>query len=165
MSQQNLFDQQHTSPGLKKIVLRQLEARYITTTVRDAVPEWVATTRFNSPEQLYEMFRYLKDEGKEHFITLHLDGKSRINCYETVSIGSLNQSIVHPREVFKTALLSNAAAIILIHNHPSGDPAPSNEDRNITARLKECGDLIGIKVLDHIIIGDGYYSFVEKGLL
>ena len=77
-----------------------------------------------------------------------------------------NQSIVHPREVFKTALLSSAAAIILVHQHPTGDPSPSSEDIAITRRLKEAGDIIGIKILDHCIIGqDSYISFVERGLL
>ena len=85
---------------------------------------------------------------------------------DLVSIGSLNQSIVHPREVFKTALLSSAAAIILVHQHPTGDPTPSSEDLSITRRLKEAGEIMGIKVLDHIIVGDRQYqSFVESGLL
>lgn len=85
---------------------------------------------------------------------------------DLVSIGSLNQSIVHPRSVFQTACLSNAAALILIHQHPSGDPSPSSEDISITRRLKEAGEIMGIKVLDHIIIGDGeYVSFVERGLV
>ena len=105
-------------------------------------------------------------ETKEMFVTLHLDGKNRILCMDQVSIGSLNQSIVHPREVFKTACLSNAAAIILVHQHPTGDPAPSSEDIAITRRLKEAGEIMGIKVLDHIIVGDGeYMSFVERCLL
>ena len=100
------------------------------------------------------------------FITLHLDGKNRILCCDLVSVGSLNQSIVHPREVFKTSCLSNAAAIILIHQHPTGDPNPSSEDLAITRRLKEAGEIMGIKILDHIIVGDGeYLSFVERGLL
>ena len=80
-----------------------------------------------------------------------------------VSTGSLNQSIVHPRELFKTALLSSAAAVILLHNHPTGDPTPSTEDLTITRRLMEAGDMIGIKILDHIVIGDTYYSFAERG--
>ncbi len=100
------------------------------------------------------------------FITVHLDGKNRILCMDIVSIGSLNQSIVNPREVFKTACLSSAAAILCIHNHPTGDPTPSSEDIAITRRLKEAGDILSIKVLDHIIIGDGeYLSFVERCLL
>ena len=100
------------------------------------------------------------------FITLHLDGKNRIICMDLVSVGSLNQSLVCPRSVFQTALLSNAAALILIHQHPTGDPTPSSEDIAITRRLKEAGEIINCKVLDHIIVGEGdYLSFVEKGLL
>lgn len=80
--------------------------------------------------------------------------------------GTQNQSIVHPREVFNPAIKESASAVILVHNHPTGDPAPSTEDIAITRRLKEAGELLGIKVLDHIIIGDGeYLSFVERGLL
>lgn len=85
---------------------------------------------------------------------------------DVVSIGSLNQSIVHPRSVFMTACLSSSASLVCVHNHPSGDPTPSSEDIAITRRLKEAGELMGIKVLDHVIIGDGeYVSFVERGLL
>ena len=99
-------------------------------------------------------------------MALHLDGKNRILCYELISLGSLNQSIVHPREVFKSALLSSAAALILIHNYPSGDPQPSSEDLSITRRLKEAGELLGVRILDHLIVGDGtYYSFADQGVL
>jgi DNA repair protein RadC len=94
------------------------------------------TTRYTSPSQLYESFKFLMQETKEYFLTLHLDGKNRIVCCDVVSVGSLNQSIVHPREVFKTACLSNAAAIILVHQHPTGDPGPSSEDLAITRRFK-----------------------------
>ncbi len=83
-----------------------------------------------------------------------------------MSVGSLDSAVVHPREVFKPAILSNAAALIFGHNHPSGDPAPSSEDRAMTARLVECGKLLGIQVLDHIIVGDGrHYSFADDGAL
>ena len=95
-----------------------------------------------------------------------LDGKNRIVSCNTVSVGSINQSIVHPREVFKSAILANSTAVLLAHNHPTGDPVPSPEDIQITRRLKEAGDVLGIKVLDHIIVGeDCYLSFVERGLL
>lgn len=132
--------------------------------------QYYKNERFTAPLQIARMFRDMKDETKEHFCCLHLDGKNRIVCYDVVSTGSLNQSIVHPREVFKTACMVSAAAIILLHNHPSGDPSPSREDREITRRLKECGEIIGIRVLDHIIVGDGdssapYFSFVESGLM
>ncbi|MDD2499960.1 MAG: DNA repair protein RadC [Geobacter sp.] len=123
--------------------------------------------RFTSPAQVFEFFHHeLRDNRKELFLILLLDGKNRITRKVQVSEGSLNQSIVHPREVFAPAVRESAAAVIFIHNHPSGDPSPSREDREITCRLKEAGDILGIKVLDHIIIGDGnYYSFVESGLL
>ncbi len=152
-------------PATKRIVIKSIEARYRNEVVRDDAPEWVSM-RFTKPEQVFEMFRDLRRETKEHFITLHLDGKNRIVCFDRVSIGSLNQAIVHSREVFKTACLSNAAAILLVHNHPTGDPAPSQEDLAITRRIKEAGEILGIKVLDHIIVGDNdFLSFVEKGLL
>ena len=123
-------------------------------------------TRYTSPSQVLGFMSSLKDEAKEYFIALHLDGKNTISCLEVVSIGSLNQSVVHPREVFKTALLSSAAGIILVHNHPSGDPKPSDADRTTTRRLAEAGMILGIKILDHIIIGDGsYFSIVEGGML
>lgn len=123
--------------------------------------------RFTSPAQVFDFFHHeLRDSRKELFLTLLLDGKNRIMRKVEVSIGSLNQSIVHPREVFAPAVRESAAAVIFIHNHPSGDPAPSREDREITRRLKEAGEILGIRVLDHIIIGDGsYFSFVESGLL
>ena len=149
-----------------KIAFRSIEARYSKTVVREDAPEWVSTTRFTSPAQIYEMFSDLQLEIKEHFIALHVDGKNRIICLDRVSTGSLNQSIVHPREIFKTAVLSSAAAILL-HNHPTGDPTPSREDMTITTRLKEAGELLGITVLDHIIIGSNgkFSSFREGGLL
>ena len=123
--------------------------------------------RFTAPAQVFEFFHHeLRDNRKELFLTLLLDGKNRITRKVQVSEGCLNQAIVHPREVFAPAVRESAAAIIFIHNHPSGDPAPSREDREITRRLKEAGEILGIKVLDHIIIGDGtYFSFVESGLL
>lgn len=123
--------------------------------------------RFTSPVQIFNHFHYrFRDRRREYFIALLLDGKNRIMLEEQISEGSLNQSLVHPREVFCRAVKESAAAVILVHNHPSGDPAPSREDREITRRLKEGGELLGIRVLDHIIIGDGsYLSFVEQGLL
>jgi DNA repair protein RadC len=159
----NLFGEE-LPPEKKKITLLSIEARYRKEVVREDAPAWVSK-RFTSASQVFEMFYDLRLEAKEHFIALHLDGKNRIACLDRVSIGSLNQSIVHPRELFKTALLSSAAAILLLHNHPTGDPSPSREDLEITRRIKEAGDLLGIKVLDHIIIGDSYLSFAEQGLI
>ena len=112
---------------------------------------------------LMDEMRYL---CKEHFKIAILDTKNQILAIENISIGTLNASIVHPRDVFKIAIKRNANSLILIHNHPSGDPNPSNEDISITNRLIDAGNLIGIKVLDHIIIGDNkYISFKEKNLV
>ena len=122
---------------------------------------------FTTPVQIFEHYHYaFRDRRKEYFMVLLLDGKNRIVREIQVSEGSLNQSIVHPREVFSPAVRESAAAIILVHNHPTGDPTPSREDLEITRRLKDAGDLMGIKVLDHIIIGDGnFLSFASKGLI
>ncbi len=159
--------QEITSDDLTKTFrLRVIRPVYSREVIREDMPAYLSTNRFSSPQQVFEMFRDLVIETKEHFLCLHLDGKNRIICLDRVSVGSLNQSVVHVREVLKSTLLSSAAATILIHNHPSGDPSPSNEDLAITRRLKEAGELIGIPVLDHIIIGDGQYvSLAERGLL
>ena len=109
---------------------------------------------------------YLKDTDREHFVAFFLDQKNRIVGMHTVSMGSLTASVVHPREVFKAAILANAAAIVCGHNHPSGDPQPSREDRALTTRLYQAGKLLGIQVLDHIIMGlNSYFSFADEGLL
>lgn len=153
-------------PKPRQIKFRQIRAIYETLTVQEGAGSYLSPKiRYTSPTQIFDTFGFLQDETKEYFIALHLDGKNRIICVDIVSTGSLNQSIVHPRETFKTALLSSAAAIILMHNHPTGDPTPSSEDLEVTRRLREAGDLLGIKVLDHIIIGSTYYSFVERGVL
>jgi DNA repair protein RadC len=103
---------------------------------------------------------------QEHFVCLYLNTKNQVLHKRTVFIGSLNASIVHPREVFKEAFRRSAASIICLHNHPSGDPSPSREDIEVTKRLVECGKIIGIEVLDHIIIGEHkYVSLKEKGYL
>ncbi|NLA11311.1 MAG: DNA repair protein RadC [Firmicutes bacterium] len=110
-----------------------------------------------------EELRYKK---KEHFVILLLNTKNHLLSREEISVGSLSASIVHPREIFKIPLRKSAASIILVHNHPSGDPSPSQEDLEVTRRLVEAGNLLGIAVRDHLVIGDGcYFSFKEKGLL
>jgi DNA repair protein RadC len=110
---------------------------------------------------------YLDGVDREHFVVMLLDQKNQAIGLHTVSIGSLTASIVAPREVFKVAILANCANILLAHNHPSGDPQPSKEDRAITQRLKEAGALLGINVLDHLVIGaEGrYFSFADENLL
>lgn len=103
---------------------------------------------------------------REHFKTISVNTKNQVLAIETVSIGSLNSSIVHPREVFKNPLKRSAAAIVLVHNHPSGDPTPSSEDVAVTGRLVEGGKILGMEILDHIVIGDKkYVSLREKNMM
>ena len=114
------------------------------------------------------LWQFLGEVDREHFVVILVDRKNRLIGIHTVSVGSLTASVVHPREVFKVAILSNAAAILCGHNHPSGDPQPSQEDRSLTRRLVQAGKVLGIEVLDHVIIGDGaadYYSFADQGML
>ena len=111
---------------------------------------------------------YLKGVDREHFVVLMVNRRNEVIGINTVSMGSLTGSIVSPREVFKPAILANAAALICAHNHPSGNTQPSTEDRHLTERLHEAGKLLDIQILDHIIIGDGteaYYSFADQGAL
>lgn len=104
--------------------------------------------------------------SQEHFVCLYLNTKNQVLHKQTIFIGSLNASIVHPREVFKEAFRRSAASIICVHNHPSGDPTPSREDIEVTKRLSECGKIIGIDLLDHLIIGENkFVSLKEKGYL
>lgn len=103
---------------------------------------------------------------KEHFLAFYLNARSQLLHQETVSIGTLSSSLVHPREVFAPAMACGAAALIVVHNHPSGDCAPSGEDKDATRRLCRAGELMGIPVLDHLIVSDGgFFSFKEQGLL
>lgn len=111
------------------------------------------------------MRRLLRDHAREHFIALYLSGSHRIVAYSIVSIGTANTAPVHPREVFQGALLAGACALIVGHNHPSGDLEPSHADLLFTARLKDAATLLGISLLDHVIIsGDSYVSLKTRGL-
>ena len=108
----------------------------------------------------------LRREQREHFVVFLLNARHEVIAKETVSVGSLNASIVHPREVFKPAVLASAASIVLVHNHSSGDPEPSEEDLSISKRLVEAGELLGIGVLDHVIVASrGVVSFRSRQLL
>lgn len=118
-----------------------------------------------SPEEAAELvMEEMRFLSQEHFVCLYLNTKNEVLHQQTVFVGSLNASIVHPREVFKEAFRHSAASVICFHNHPSGDPSPSREDTEITTRLVECGKMLGIEVLDHIVIGDQkFISLKEKG--
>ena len=113
------------------------------------------------------LWPHLEHADREHFALLLLDTRNRLIGLSTVSVGDLSSTLVHPREVFKPALLANAASVLLAHNHPSGDPQPSPEDLAVTRRLCEAGELLGIGVLDHIVLGEQgrYVSLKEKGLM
>lgn len=123
--------------------------------------------KVSSPQMVADHFEHqLMHLNKEKFIAVFLNTKNMITSYETISIGSLSASIVHPREVFNRAIKKSAASIILVHNHPSGNSNPSNEDKLITERLCEVGKIVGISVLDHLIISSGgYFSFKEMKLI
>ncbi|MBG9587985.1 JAB domain-containing protein [Cytobacillus firmus] len=120
-----------------------------------------------SPEDGYNLLKlFLEDKDREYFIVIALNTKNEPVAINTCHIGSLNASIVHPREVMKLGILSNAASIIVGHNHPSGQPSPSKEDIEVTERLKKAGVILGIELLDHIIVGDeSFVSLKEKGYI
>lgn len=115
---------------------------------------------------VYEELGEFKEMNQEHFMALYLDGASKVIESRVIFIGTLNQSLVHPREVFRPALKMNTAGIIIAHNHPSGTLTPSRADIQITKRLKEGAKLLGVDLLDHVIIAkEGYFSFSEDGIL
>lgn len=122
---------------------------------------------YNSPDTVADYFyHYYKHSSTEEFVILILDSKNKLIAIDTISIGTINSTIVHPREVFKSAIKRSANSIILVHNHPSGDPNPSQEDIMISKRLKEVGEIVGIKVLDHIIVGaNRHISLKERNIL
>ena len=122
--------------------------------------------RMSSPRDVYERMRFvLRDLPHEEFHVLLLNTQNEILRDLQVTRGTLDASLVHPREVFKSAIAESAAAVVLVHNHPSGDPTPSAEDCEVTRQLRRAGQTLGIDVLDHVIVGEGRYtSFVEKGL-
>lgn len=133
---------------------------------QDLEPE-IKNFDIQNPKDIVKAIRAsIKDKAKEHFKLILLNTRNKIIGISTVSIGSLNTSIVHPREVFKEAIMHNACSVILAHNHPSGDPEPSEDDLTITKRLTEAGKILGIEVIYHIIITkNGFFSFKEKGLI
>jgi len=121
---------------------------------------------FLTPKEIWEELKDLKNHKKEHFVIFYLDSRNQEIKRETISIGSLNANLVHPREVFEPAVRNLAAQIILAHNHPSGDPEPSEDDLEITKRLVESGKILGIEVIDHIIVAkNDFFSFKERKLI
>lgn len=150
--------------GLAKAV--QIKACFELGKRQELEPE-VKDLDIRNPQRVVKAIRAsIQDKAREHFKLIILNSRNRVLSISTVSVGTINSNLVHPREVFKEAIRHNAASVILAHNHPSGNPEPSEEDREITGRLIEAGRIIGISVLDHVIVGkNSYYSFKEKGLM
>ena len=136
--------------------------------VKETSGRYDVRKKIQSPNDIFNIAQNViqaNEYAEENLWLITLDTKNNITGIFTVSTGSLNSTIVHPREIFKRAVLQNAASIIICHNHPSGDPAPSQEDINITKRIYDAGKILGIELLDHIIIGDNKYtSLKEKGV-
>lgn len=141
--------------------------RYRIALVRETETTVPPRANLSSPRGVFRFLQeILGDSDREQFIALSLDSRNGLLGYNVASVGSVNASIVHPREVYKSAILLNAAALVVGHNHPSGDPAPSREDREVTRVLSEAGRLLDIALHDHVILGaDTYFSFRDAGLL
>ena len=129
--------------------------------------KWVSDKKITSPKDVADIFiPLLRDELKEKFILVCLNSANKMIKHEVISVGNLNSSVVHPREIFKAAIENNSASVILIHNHPSGNPEPSNEDIAITKKIVEAGRILDIPVFDHLIIaGNLFTSFVDKRII
>lgn len=124
-------------------------------------------TQVTSPKIAAEVTeKFLSEADREYLIVLCLNTKNKVNCINVVSVGTLNMSLASPREIFKPVILANSCSFIIAHNHPSGDPAPSNEDKKLTLRIRKCGRILGIDLLDSIIVGDNsYFSFKANDML
>ncbi len=137
--------------------------------IKEESHKYEVDTKISKPQDLVDVLNLvcrINNNTEEVMLLLTLNTKNVITGWFEVSRGSIDTSIVHPREIFKRALTNNATSIVVAHNHPSGDPNPSKEDINITNRLKECGKLLGINLIDHIILGDEkYVSLKEKGII
>jgi len=146
--------------------LRELTIRYAVRKTDDGAPVVIGRTLIRPSESASAWMTLLGDEPAEVFGMLCLTTKYRVIAYHEVGRGTLDSVLVNPREVFRAALLANAAAVVVGHNHPSGDPTPSPDDLDVTRRLAAAGEVLGIPVVDHIIVGDGrYFSFKEVGRL
>lgn len=149
--------------------MAKIMTKYRLELVKEESHKYEVETRISCPKDIYEVLTKvcrIQCNAEEVFILITLNTKNIVTGYFEVHRGTINTSLVHPREVFKRALLNNARYIMVAHNHPSGDPNPSKEDIQITERLKEAGNLLGINLIDHIIVGDDkYISLKEKGVL
>jgi DNA repair protein RadC len=123
-------------------------------------------TRITMPKDAYPLLIHFADVRQEHFIVISLNGGHEVNAVREITKGLINKTVVHPREVFADPITDRACAVIVAHNHPSGNLEPSEEDLEITRRLRQSGDILGIPMLDHLVFSEaGYFSFVEHGLI
>ena len=121
--------------------------------------------KIENSKDVYAAMADMLDEPQELMKVLCMNTRNELIGVTEVSRGTVNASLVHPREIFRTAILSNATSIIMVHNHPSGDPKPSPEDKHVTKKIMQASEIMGIELLDHVIVGDGFYSFKEEGEL
>ena len=148
----------------RNIYLKEIEIKYKIKKVKGTSK--IVGKKVISSEIVAKLFADLQNETKEKFITINLDIHSKILCFEVVAIGSLDTIYVRPMEAFRTSMMVNAHGAIVVHNHPSGDPEPSSNDKALTEKLLRMSEDMGLKFHDHIIIGvDGYFSFLDEGLL
>ena len=135
--------------------------------IKDHVIPYAKASLVLTPHDVHALIKeYLQGADREHFIVVFLDSRSAVIGMNTVSVGTLTESLVHPREVFKGAILANAASIIVAHNHPSGEALASEADISVTSKLKEAGRILSIPIEDHVIVAEsGYFSFRQQGLL
>jgi DNA repair protein RadC len=154
-------------PGIGKDKTSALIAAFEIGRRADSQKKWFSNKKITSPSDIADIFiPILRDEIKEKFFVICLNSANKIIKYELISVGNLNSSVVHPREVFKVAIENNSASIILLHNHPSGNTEPSNEDITLTKKMVEAGKIFDIQVFDHLIIGgNNYTSFVDKRVI
>lgn len=149
-------------PSRGTLIMKLKKIEVLSWVVRDAGDAPIVSCASEAAKELES----IKAADREHFVVLCLSARRRVIARETVSIGTLSASLVHPREVFKPAIMANAAAIIIAHNHPSGDFSPSAEDREVTKRIQRAGEILGIPLADHVIVSTaGYFSFREGGIL
>ncbi|OGO45185.1 MAG: hypothetical protein A2Z05_01075 [Chloroflexi bacterium RBG_16_60_22] len=160
------LEQLATVRGIGIAKAAQIKAAVELSTRIDGYSESTGKTVVQTPEDVASLVRgRLRDKKKEYFLAILLDTRNRLIRVAEVSVGSLDSSIVHPREVFKEAISASAASVIFVHNHPSGDTEASPDDVNLTKRLAEAGEIVGIDVLDHIIIGGrSHVSLKREGL-
>jgi DNA repair protein RadC len=146
----------NAKPEFKDTFIREVQVNYISS----SEPKFKITGPSDSVSFLRSIF---PDNSREHFLAIFLDGNHQVVCFSVISTGTANSSLVHPREVFQRAILAGAISIIVAHNHPSGSLTPSSEDRSTTCRIKEAGEILGIKVLDSLIItATAAYSIVNE---